>query len=282
MSLATIQSDKLTVTIASLGAEIQSIRDENGMERLFDGDPKYWPKRAPILFPVAGGFKDDGYEWQGKWYPMPKHGFVRPLEWKMEKADAHEAVFLTKEKDPGFPFAYELRAAYTVDGGSLDVRYTVTNRDTQPFCFSIGSHEAYATPEGIEAYEIVFDEEEALVYSPVHGNLNGHDTVVLADRARTLPLKYEYFSVDAMVFRSLKSRGVTLRSARHGRTVHVDYPEHPFLLLWTKPGAPYICIEPWCNGPDMEDAPAAIDQKPGFIRVEPGETAMRHHVITIG
>ena len=282
MQLITIKSELLTVTISSKGAEIQSILDKDGVERMYDGDPKFWANRAPILFPVAGGFKDDGYEWQGKWYPMPKHGFIRPLEWQVEDVKENQATFLLQEKHEGFPFDYDLRAIYTVEGNKLDVTYAVTSRDERPFCFSIGSHEAYATPGGIQDYEIVFDEAETLLHSELIGNLTGHNTVTIAENTKVLPLKYDYFQVDALVFRSVKSRGVTLRTNKNSRTIRVDFPDCPFLLLWTKPGAPYICIEPWCNGPDFIDAPAAIDQKPGFMRIEKGQTIKKTHVITVG
>lgn len=281
MKLVTIKSECLSVTISSKGAEIQSIQDKNGVERMYNGDPAFWANRAPILFPVAGGLRNDGYEWQGKWYHMPKHGFIRPLEWQVENVEENKATFLLQEKNEGFPFEYDLRATFSLKQNHLDVQYAVTNRDEQPFCFSIGSHEAYATPAGIEDYEVVFDEEETLAHSVLDGALNTHETVIVAENTKVLPLKYEYFAVDALVFRSLKSRAVTLRSTKHDRTVRVEFPDHPFLLLWTKPRAPYICIEPWCNGPDFDDAPFQIDQKPGFMRVEKGETIKRHHVITI-
>ena len=282
MKLITIRSGLITVTISSKGAEIQSILDKNGIERMYDGDPKFWANRAPILFPVAGGFKDDGYEWQGKWYPMPKHGFIRPLEWQVEDVKENRATFLLREKHEGFPFEYDLRATYTVEGNKLDVTYAVTSRDERPFCFSIGSHEAYATPGGIQDYEIVFDETETLEHSELIGNLTGHDTVTIAENTKVLRLTYDYFQVDALVFRTVKSRGVTLRTDKNDRTIRVDFPDCPFLLLWTKPNAPYICIEPWCNGPDFIDAPAQIDKKPGFTRIEKGETVKKRHVITIG
>lgn len=282
MRLVTIRSEELTVVISSKGAEIQSIKSRDNVERMYNGDPRFWANRAPILFPVAGGFRNDGYEWQGTWYPMPKHGFIRPLEWQVESEKEDQVTFLLQEKNEGFPFEYDLRATFTVRGSQLDVCYAVTNRDEAPFCFSIGSHEAYACPEGIEEYEVVFDEEETLRHSILEGALNTHDTVLIKENTRVLPLKYEYFSVDALVFRSLKSRGVVLRSTKHERSIRVDFPDHPFLLLWTKPGAPYLCIEPWCNGPDFVDAPAQIDRKPGFMRVEKGQTVSRHHVITVG
>ena len=281
MSLATLKSKDLTVEISSLGAEIQSIRDRDGAEYMWQGDPQYWASRAPILFPVAGGFRDDEYVWQGKTYPMAKHGIVRKVEWEMEKNEPQQAVFKISRKTEGFPFEYDLRAVFTLRDNRLQVDYAVTNRDAQPFCFSVGAHEAYLTPGGIEDYEIVFDQEEDLYHSILEGNLNSHDTQLIAAHTRVLPLKYEYFAVDALVFRSVKSKGVTLRGVKNGRKVRVDFPDHPILMFWDKPGAEYICIEPWCNGPDFVDAPAAIDQKPGFMRLEKGQTISKHHVITV-
>lgn len=281
MSQVSIHNDKLSVTISTTGAELQAIRDWNGVERLWQGDPKFWASHAPILFPVAGGFRDDCYELDGKRYPMPKHGFVRKAEWRLENASESEATFVMDQKNEGFPFAYELRAKYTLAGAELIVTYSVVNKDDKTFYFSVGAHEAYATPEGIDQYEIVFDEPEKLENYVLDGNLIKHDAVVMAESTKTLPLKYEYFAVDALVFRTQKSRGVTLRSALHDREIRVDFPEHDTLMFWTKPGAGYICIEPWCNAPDFVDADYRIDRKPGFIKLAPGETASRRHTITI-
>ena len=281
MGNTTIYNDQLTVTIASLGAELQSIRDAAGVERLWQGNPAFWTGRAPILFPVAGGFRDDCYELDGQRYPMPKHGFVKKLDWTLESASAAEATFLMTEKNPGFPFDYELRARFTLKGNALAVTYAVENKDARDFWFSVGSHEAFATPEGIEAYEIAFDETETVLNNPLVGNLIKREPETVLAGVRALPLKYSYFAVDALVLRTLKSRGVTLRSALHGREVRVDFPGHDTLMLWTKPGAGYICIEPWCNSPDFVDADYRIDHKPGFLRLAPGESTERTHTITV-
>jgi len=280
MALVTIANDQLKVVISTLGAELQSITDWTGRERLWNGDPAYWPGRAYVLFPVAGGFKDDYYELDGVRYDMPKHGFVRKAEWQLEKAAADQAVFLITDKHPGFPFEYELRAVYTLKGRALEVSYQVSSRDERPFYFSVGCHEGYMTPEGVEHYQVVFDEEECLAAYQVVGSCNSHETTVLAEKARSLPLKPEYFNVDALVFRNLKSKGVTLQGGSQSCKIRVEYPEHPVLMLWQKPGAPYLCIECWCNGPDFVDAPADIAQKPGFMRIEKGQTIARTHTIT--
>ena len=281
MSLVTIQNKELTVSISTVGAELQSIVDQQGVERFWHGDPAVWSGRAPILFPVAGGFKDDMYELDGKQYPMPKHGFVRKLPWRVETAGEQSVTLLMDDKHEGFPFAYELRATFTLEGNALTVAYTVANRDSATFWYSVGSHEAYATPEGIGHYELVFDEEETFLHSPLQGNLITHEPVVIAENTRVLPLTYDYFAVDALVFRTLKSRGVTLRSPLHKREIRVDYPKHSVLMLWTKPGAGYLCIEPWCNAPDFVDADRRIDHKPGFIKLEAGQTETRTHTITV-
>ena len=281
MSFITIRNDCLTAVISTLGAELQSLQDSNGTERLWQGDPQFWAGRAPILFPVAGGFRDDVYELDGKRYPMPKHGFVRKLEWQAESVEKDTATFLMDQTQEGFPFAYNLRAHFTLSDSSLSITYEVVNLDHHAFYFSIGSHEAYATPEGIEAYSIVFDEEETLENYVLDGNLIRRTPVLIAENTRELPLLYQYFAVDALVFRTLKSRGVTLCSKLHNRRIRVDFPEHDVLMFWTKPQANYICIEPWCNAPDFVDADLRIDHKPGFIRLAPAAVCKRQHTITV-
>ncbi|MFH1512817.1 MAG: hypothetical protein ABIG45_05650, partial [Bacillota bacterium] len=247
MSIVTIRSEALTAVISTLGAELQSIRDVNGVERLWQGDPQYWAGRAPILFPVAGGFRDDVYELNGKRYSMPKHGFVRKLEWRVECMQGNAVTFLTNQTYEGFPFLYQLRARFALKDSALSVTYDVANCGQCTFYFGIGAHEGYATPEGIEAYSIIFDEEETLENYELKGNLICRKPVILVENTRELPLLYRYFNVDALVFPTLKSRGVTLRSKLHNRKIRVDFPQHDTLILWTKPDAGFICIEPWCN-----------------------------------
>lgn len=282
MSLITIQSDKITAVISSKGAEIQSIKGQDGIERMWQGDPAFWANRAPVLFPVAGGFREDCYELDGVRHPMGKHGFTRNREFQVEQVSENRAVFLFTEEDPGFPFLYELRVIFTAEGDTLTVDYAVSNKDEKPFYFSVGAHEAYAAPEGIEEYEIVFDQEENLDVSPLIGNLISHETFNLGKGTKVLPLEEEYFAVDALVFLGIQSRGVTLRSRAHGRTMRVEFPQHDCFMLWTKPHAGYICIEPWCNHPDFVDAPLDITKKDGFMCLTPGETIARTHTITVG
>lgn len=281
MENITIRSENITVQISPMGAEIQSVQDAMGRERMWQGDESVWSGRAPILFPVAGGLRDDYYLWQGKKYPMPKHGFVRRRAWQVETVTENAATFLMTDKHEGFPFDYALRAVFRAEGDTLQVTYRVSNLQKEPFYFSIGAHEAYLLPGGIEAYAVHFDEEERLDRYVIEGNSILNEPVCMAEKTKVLPLKYADYTVDALVFKHLKSKGVTIRGG-DGRSIRVEAPEHPVTMFWTKPNmnAPYLCIEPWCNAPDMVDAPYEIDRKFGFLRLEAGETVERSHFIT--
>lgn len=281
MALITIASDKLQVAISSVGAEIQSVRDAMGRERMWQGDENIWSGRAPILFPVAGGFRDDKYIFLGKTYAMPKHGFVRRREWQVESVLENEAVFLMTDKHEGFPFDYALRAIFRAEGGTLHVTYRVNNLQEDAFYFSIGGHEAYLLPGGIEQYQVHFDAEERLDRYVIEGNGILPQPVCMAESTRVLPLRYSDYTVDALVFKHLKSKGVEIRGG-DGRVVRVEAPEHPVTMFWTKPNmhAPYLCIETWCNAPDLVDASYEIDKKFGFICLEGGSQTERRHSIT--
>ncbi len=280
MNQITIANDRLTVTISEMGAEMQSVKDADGRERLWDGDPRFWASHAPMMFPVCGGLKEDRYILDGVSYTMPKHGFAKLLPWKLEEAAADHATYVLTEKHEGFPFDYALHASYTLAGNALTITYRVENRGDRVFWFSIGSHEAYALPGGVDGATVVFDQPETLADYVLDGNLVKREPVILAENATELPLKTEYFAVDALVFPYLKSRGVVLKDAAGKPVVRVDYDGMDVLMLWQKPGAGYLCIEPWCNAPDFVDSDMQIEHKEGMMRLAPGESITKSHTIT--
>ena len=150
--------------------------------------------------------------------------------------------------------------------------------DDRTFCCSVGSHEAWATPGGLESYSIEFEQPEQLAnYSPI-GNLLPRRPVILGENVCELPLKTEYFAIDALVFPHLKSRAVTLKK-QDKEELRVSYEGMDVLLLWTKPGANYICIEPWCSAPDYVDSDMQIRNKPGILTLAPGKETERTHLI---
>lgn len=280
--MLTLQNQYLTVTIANRGAEMQSILDANGVERLWQGDPAYWTGRAPVLFPVAGGLKDDAYMLDGVRYAMPKHGFARKRDFVIERHDETSATFLLLGEpcdDAGFPFQYAFRIHYTLNGNSIRIDYQTDNLGDRTFWYGVGAHEAYACPEGIEAHEVVFEKPEKLTRGILHGGLT-HETELVMDDCSVLPITPSLFANETQVYPSLASRSVTLRSPLHGRSIRVDFTDFAYLLLWTVPGAGYLCIEPWSNLPDYIDTDQDITKKPGMRKLSPGETHTHTHTIT--
>ncbi len=280
----TISNGILSASFISKGGEMISLKTADGKEFLFR-DNKYWDFTAPVLFPICGGLRDDKYFLDGKEYTLAKHGFARTADFVMERKSDDSITFLlteTEETLVGFPFRFEFRIVYSLEGGSINVGYYVENKCEKDMYFSVGSHEAYLTPEGIENYRIVFEKNETLNSHIVTGPLIEYDTVPIIANTNTLELKKSYFDVDALVFTKFNSHSAVLEAHDSSRAIKVDYPGATHLLIWTKTGgdAPYVCIEPWFGFPDMVDSDHDITHKPGINCIKPGDIWIATHTIT--
>ena len=279
----TVKNECLAVEISTLGAEIQRVRGSGGTEFLWNGDEKVWSGRAPILFPICGGLKDDKYVFEGKEYIMYKHGFIKNKVFTVAKQDERcaELVFSSDaETKKEYPFDFVFRVIFELDKNSLTVSYKVENQSTGKMYFSVGAHEAYACPDGIENYSVVFDKKETLDSYMLDGNLLENNTVRVMEDNTEFPLKYEYFKVDALVFKHLNSRKVELIHKNSTKKVTLSFPEHEYFLLWTKPTGKYICLEPWCGIPDGVDADFEFVNKEGILSIESGKIYAAAHTIT--
>ena len=278
-----LQNNQFQMDISRVGAEIHHLLDPNGVERIWQNVPAVWPSHTPLLFPIAGALKDDTWYYQGRAYTMPKHGFVRTKEFELESVDmTHATLVLRGEaiRNAGYPFECELRVCYTLTGNQVLIEYKTRNVGKEPLYYSIGSHEGYACEGGIEQFEVIFPEDESLEQTLLNGSLLRHETRVWPLQDHALTLTADDFKDDALVFASLKSREVTLRRRDRAYEVSVSFPQCDTLLLWTKVGAPYLCIEPWCNAPDYVDCDQQLVHKPGMIRVEPGQEHTVAHTLT--
>lgn len=281
--MVTLQNKELTVTIADLGAELQSIKAADGTEYLWNGDAAFWAKRAPVLFPICGALKNNEYCYNGVTYTLQKHGYARLETFEVERATDTEAVFLLRADDKSreqYPFDYELRIGYRLVGKTVEIAYDVKNPSEKPLYMSIGSHEAYVCPEGIEQYEVVFAEPETLYTTP--DPINSNDTQLVIENSNVLPLREEDYAIDALIFRNgTRSDSLTLRHKESGRGVEIRYEGFDHLLFWQPYKAPFICVEPWCGYPDTPEHDGDITKKVGIQKVEGGDTFHRVHSITV-
>lgn len=279
----TVKNDFLTVDISTLGAEIQRVQGKAGTEFLWNGDKTVWDGRAPILFPICGGLKDDKYVFAGKEYTMYKHGFIKNKHFTVHKAEDTKAelvCYSDEETRKEYPFVFAFWVIFELHGNSLTVSYKVENKSENTMYFSVGAHEAYACPDGIERYSVVFEKEETLDSYILDGNLLENRTVRVMEHDTEFPLKYEYFKVDALVFKHIQSRRVTLVHKDSSKKVTVSFPGHDYFLLWTKPTGRYICIEPWCGIPDGVDSGFDFVHKEGILSLDAGKTYTAEHTIT--
>ncbi len=286
--MITLKNKKITVTIAELGAEMQSIIAADGTEYLWQGDANYWEGHAPVLFPICGRLFDEQYRWEGETYFLPIHGFANSSVFEVEVCTDTEVVFLLKDSEETrrvYPFAFELRVRYALEGTSVAVEYSVHNPSDKTLVASVGSHEGYACPEGVDEYEVVFEQNELLRSQYNSRKVGGRgispETYPVDTDNGVLALRDVDFAKGSLMFRELHSRAVTLRNRQTGRGVTVAFDEIEMLLFWTIPGAPYVCIEPWWGLPCWEDFSGELSEKDGMQYIAAGDTYTARHTITV-
>lgn len=280
MALIEIKNEFLSVGINTFGSELVYINGAGGAEFLWNGDEKVWNLRAPILFPICGGLKEDRYTIDEKSYSLEKHGFAQTMEFCGKKLCETKAEFVleaNKETLKSYPFLFRLKITFELEKNKLKITNSVENLSDEKMYFSVGAHEGYACPEGIEEYEIRFDENQTLESYVLNGNLLENTKIGLVKNSKKLPLKYEYFAVDALVFKNVGFDFAELAHIGGKKKVRLNTGGAPYFLLWTKPGAKYICLEPWHGVQDMVGSYFEISKKEGINVLESGEEKSFFH-----
>ena len=283
MPLIEIKNEKLSVGINTFGSELMYIRAHDGTDFLWTGDKEVWSYRAPVLFPICGGLKDDTYILNGKKYTLPKHGFARKSEFTGKLINAEKAEFIlesNKDTLKKFPFKFRFKIIFELKDNELKVSNILENLSDTKMYFSLGAHEGYYCPEGIEEYYIEFDERVTLDSFILNGNLLEDKTVRIIEEEKRLDLKYEYFLVDALVFKNIGFHKASLVHKGNSKKVTVEFNDSNYFLLWTKPEANYICLEPWNGIQDGMDSDYDITKKEGIISLERGKIFKAVHTIS--
>lgn len=283
MQIAVIENEYIKVEISTLGAEIQSVKKED-KEMIWQGDPSVWDRRAPLLFPICGGLKNDEYVYEGKTYKLLKHGFARDSEFLLESKDDEKAVFLLESNQETlkvFPFEHELRVIYSLEKSKVNVEYNIKNLSKKDMYCSIGAHEAYACPGGIEKYSIIFEQNEDFNSMKIEGVFLSGETFCVGKNTNEIKLSYKYFvpEIDTLVFSDLKSRKAWIKNNETGEKIEIEYEDFDYLGIWTKQNAEYICFEPWCGLPDFTDSCGDITKKEGIMKIPPKQTIIKIHSI---
>lgn len=279
-----IENQFLKVEVVEKGAELNSIwQKKHQMEYLWSGDPAYWAKKSPVLFPIVGTLKNNEYFFDNKSYHLGRHGFAREKLFRVTKEAPEQLEFtLSEDKDTldSYPFLFDFRIRYQLKYDELEVTYTVHNTGSKDMYFSVGAHPAFRVPlvsgTRYEDYYLEFKTGEDAGRWPISADgLIETEPVSLLNNSRRLKLSKELFEKDALVFKQLRSDKVELASGNTGRGVELSFPGFPYLGIWAAKHADFICIEPWCGIADSVTADQQLVHKEGIEKLAPGESFSR-------
>lgn len=270
-----IQNEEIVAAINPLGAELSSLcSKKDGYEYLWQGDPAVWTGRSPLLFPIVGGLRGGRYTYRGSVYEMEKHGFAQKECFRVteQKEEAVSFCFDNWQKHYGaYPFRYCLKVEFRLNGRKLQVFHRVERLQDEPMYFSIGAHPGFRCLEG-GYIEFPFPED-------IQAQRFNDEKIIRAEREPFLKnetifrLNADTFLDDAYILEGLRSPYLFVRNPAEGRSVRVDFGNAPVVGLWAKPGAEYVCVEPWCGIDDDIFQTGAIEQKKQIVTLDENQNS---------
>jgi galactose mutarotase-like enzyme len=283
-NLITLRDGNATAILSPLGAELVSWR-VGDVDMLWTPDPAFWDDTAPVLFPICGWTRNGEIRVDGRAYPLGLHGFARSQIFDVVKRGDDSARFMLRHGEATraqYPFAFKLAIDYRLAGRRLIVEARVLNKGDVTMPYAFGAHPGFRwTLAGgrKEDYAIRFDkpiEPRVPVIAPGGLFSNRHRPVAFAD-PRTLPLSNDLFASEALCFLDTGCEGLDLMGPA-GRELRVTTTGLPHIVLWSRPGAPFLCVESWSGYGDPDDFVGDLAEKPSMTLLEPGAAAT-HAVI---
>lgn len=286
--IISISSNSLTASIDTMGAQLMSLR-KGESEYLWQGDSNWWPRRAPILFPIVGVLKDSKAESAEGTISLARHGLARLNQFEVvEQSPSSVTLQLksTEETRKAYPYDFELKLIFSVAGDTLTQTYEVTNPANVVLPFTLGAHPAFNIPiPGVEAasldqYHLSFTHSWTS-YGPSitdEGLCDYTTPQRLIVNSDTLPLSWELIDREKTItLEDVPDRRITLAanvealSEAHG--IQMDFEGFDYLGIWSAaPGCPFVALEPWCGIADTVDCDGIFEHKPGIISLEPGQS----------
>lgn len=286
----TLSNASLSAIVRTHGGELVSLRDSGGTEYIWGGDPAFWSGQNPILFPIVGSLKDGRVDIGGQSCEMSRHGFARNLDFTpVEQGGDFISLELRESGETlkRYPFPFSLRVRHQLLKDGFSTAFTVENTGGSLLPFCIGAHTAFRCPlfpgERFEDYRLVFDQPEdaSTLLLTSEGLIRGGAAAPMLSGG-VLPLDYETFRrLDTVIFRQLRSRAVSLAHRETRRGVKMEFSQFPMIAFWTKPGAPFLCLEPWQGCAASDDESGCFTDKPFAVTLAPGERKTLAYSVTL-
>ncbi len=264
-----LENKNLSICISNMGAELKSVKYKDE-EYLHGGDEVYWHRSSPVLFPLVGRIKNNNYKYKNKKYTLPIHGFARFKKFSLIKSSANSLEFLLKEDKhtlKHYPFTFNLYIKYTLEDDSIKIDYKINSK--QDIIFGFGTHPAFLLKANISDTYLEFEKQEnqkAYKLDLKNGCIKNQEGEEL--KGNTLDLYKDIFSEDALIYKHLNSKSVSLKNTKNSKSVKVFFDGFDYLGIWAKVNAPYVCIEPWCSHADEINASHNIEEKEYFIKLD--------------
>lgn len=273
-----ISNNIISIAVADKGAELQSIYHKlHKLEYMWSGNPAFWAKKSPVLFPVVGGLKNNTYRYKGTDYKLGRHGFARDNDFELVEKTDSALTFSFKSNGlikPFYPFDFIFKVKYALQENKLQVTFIVENTGLEDMLFSVGAHPAFAVPlvEGTqyEDYYLQFNQNEQAAIWPLSSEgLIETTPAPFLNNENTLALKKELFYKDALVFKHLTSTSISILSDKTSHGLQVGFNGFPYLGIWAAKDADFVCIEPWYGIADSVNASGNLADKEGINTLEP-------------
>lgn len=271
------KNDKSAI-ISEQGGELLALY-QGEKNLLWGRDPAVWESSAPLLFPICGRLRDNTYYHKGKTYTLTPHGFAKRMLYQITQQTDDSVRLTIRDNDETFksyPFSFEFSVTYTLTEQGLQVDFTVSNHSQEPLPYSLGGHWGFALSESIEGYSLRFDAPVSLSREILDGAYISGEKEMLDVQGDTLPLSYHICDNDTWVIRNAPPACTLLLEGRE--VVRLEYPDSPHLLIWTKPQARFVCLEPWNGMPDGDKC-TEITQKDSIHLLAPTQEQKFTHKI---
>lgn len=277
MQLFSIENEFLSLHLTETGSELKHLKSRNsGREWMWQAHPEFWPRTAPVLFPIVGKLAENQYFVDGIPFPLSQHGFARDRVFTCtEHTHDHIRMKLSSDYESRkfYPFDFDLLISHQLVKNWVWIEYEVINTGKEEMYFSIGGHPGFALngwPE--KGWELVFEKEETLKpYLLESGLLKRETGPALPLPNKRLFLDAHLFDRDALVLNDLQSSWIGIAPKDGDPELKVHFSGVPWFGIWAKPGAPFVCLEPWYGHADFTGPAGEIARKPGVIQLEPGQ-----------
>lgn len=272
------------IEINALGAELITFRKNTGENLLWEKTTSHWNRVAPLLFPIVGKLKGNSYSFQGKNYSLSQHGFLRDHLFALVEQTENSLTLefsSTEDSKKNFPFDFTFRISYTLDEVGLTVSATVLNTGQKDVYFSYGGHPAFHLEDSIQHYSLRFQNGFTAQRHLIEEGLYSGATEKM-EISGILNLSDDLFHLDAIVFKQPPFHQIELLHRTKGTILKMKCETWSAIGIWTKPGAPFLCLEPWWGWADSHDSTGDLTLKPGIRRLEKaGQESLVYH-LTIG